>query len=63
MIIYLVLGTAPGGADRIAALKTGHADYLLSFPDINNTNIDTIVETISDKANKPVERKPRHEQH
>lgn len=33
MRIYQVLGTAPLGRDRLAAVQAGQSDYLISFPD------------------------------
>jgi hypothetical protein len=34
VIIYIALGTAFDGADRLASISTGHEDYLLAFPDL-----------------------------
>lgn len=35
--MYVVLGTAPLGADRIHALSTDHRDYLIAFPDLKES--------------------------
>ena len=33
MIVYCVLGTAPLGSDRLAAMRSGTDQYLIAFPD------------------------------